>query len=126
MSEAALTSKKNKMIILIVSASVVGVALLAACIFFFVSSIVGRFTEHPAYQMATDRIRESSDVAAVIGKVESFGFPMGNISTSPGGGSANFDIRVRGTEGEVRVLVELRRSGGDWEITSFALVQQIE
>jgi len=102
-------------------------AIFAVVIFIaaLVIGIASIFRNHPAYHVAIDSIRANSEIVALIGEVESFGFmPSGSISTSPGRGDAGFNIRARGTHGEVRVFVELQmRDGGDWEIVRFNFVQ---
>ena len=102
-------------------------AVLAVAIFVgtLVFGITSMFRNHPAYHIATDSIRANSEIAVLIGDIESFGvMPSGSISTSPGRGDADFNIRARGAYGEVRVFVELQmRDGGDWEIVRFNFVQ---
>jgi len=87
--------------------------------------ITSMFRNHPSYLAATENIRTNSEIMAVIGEVESFGFmPMGNIHTSSGRGDADFSIRAIGPYGEVRVFVELQmRGGGNWEVIRFDFVQ---
>ena len=105
---------------------IIGVVLvIAICVGALVFGMTSMFRGHPAYVVATNSIKANSEIVALIGAVESFGFmPGGSISTSPGRGDAGFSIRARGDNGEVRVFVELQmRDYGDWEIVRFNFVQ---
>jgi len=113
--------KKAKIAMIIVGVMLVGVVFIGGLVF----GITSIFRNHPSYHIATDSIRTNSEIVALIGEIESFGFmPSGSISTSPGRGDASYNIRARGVYGEVRVFVELQmRDGGDWEIVKFNYVQ---
>jgi len=75
----------------------------------------------PSYQIAVAYIEEHPDVLASIGDVEGFRFlPNGIISTSPEGNHAEFRLRVNGSQGAMRVYIQLiQRPMQDWEIVSF-------
>lgn len=109
-------------IVKIIIGVVLAVVIFVSALVFGITSI---FRNHPAYHLATDSIRTNSEIIALIGEIESFGFmPSGSVSTSPGRGDADFNIRARGVHGEVRVFVELQmRDGGDWEIVRLNFVQ---
>jgi hypothetical protein len=113
---------KTAKIIMLITGAVFAVIIFFIALFFGIISI---FKNHPAYHLATDSIRTNTEITALIGEVESFGFlPNGNINISPGRGDANFTIRARGAHGEVRVFIALQmRNGGDWEIVRFDFVQ---
>jgi len=109
------------------TAKIIIVVVLAVTIFVgaLVFGITSMFRNHPAYHAAVDSIKANSEITALIGDIESFGFmPSGSIRTSPGRGDADFNIRARGAYGETRVFVGLQmRDGGNWEIVRFNFVQ---
>jgi len=113
--------KKFRIAIIVVSV-VMAIAILFGAFAFGIISII---RNHPSHYAAKDYIRSNSEIVAVIGEVESFGFlPSGSVSTSVGRGDANFAIRTIGTYGNARVFIELQmRDGGDWEVIHFAFVQ---
>jgi len=113
--------KKAKVAKIIIGV-VLAVVIFVGALVFGITSI---FRNHPSYHVAMDNIRRNTEIIAVIGEVQSFGFmPSGNLSTSPGRGDANYTIRAIGTYGEVRVFVELQmRGGGDWEVIWLDFVQ---
>ena len=101
---------------------VLAIVIFVGALIFGITSI---FRNHPSYHIATNSIKANSEIVALIGEIESFGFiPSGNLSTSLGRGDANYSIRARGPYGEVRVFVELQmRGGGDWEVVRLDFVQ---
>ncbi|MCL2048532.1 MAG: cytochrome c oxidase assembly factor Coa1 family protein [Defluviitaleaceae bacterium] len=109
--------RKPKIAIIITGAFVAFVLFIVILVF----SVGAMLKNHPSYQTATEYIRNSPEIAAIIGEVEGFGFmPSGGFNVSPGHGDANYSIVVKGTRGSVRVFVELqRRDGGDWEVVGF-------
>jgi len=113
--------KRKSMVTTIVIVILAGVLFISAMFF----GIVAMIRNHPSYQVATQTIKASPEITAIIGEVESFGFmPSGNINTSSGRGDASFTIIARGSYGEVRVFVDLEmRAGSDWEIVRFNFVQ---
>jgi len=113
--------KKTKIALIIAGVMLAGMIFIGVLVF----GITSMFRNHPSYHLALDSIKANPEIVAVIGEIEGFGMiPMGNLSTSPGRGDANYNIRVRGAHGEVRVFVELQmRGGADWEIVSFNFIQ---
>jgi len=113
--------KRKSAVTIIVIVILAGVLFISAMFF----GIVAIFRNHPSYQVATQTIKASPEITAIIGEIESFGFmPSGNINTSSGRGDASFTIIARGAYGEVRVFVDLEmRAGSDWEIVRFNFVQ---
>ncbi|MCL2225982.1 MAG: GNAT family N-acetyltransferase [Defluviitaleaceae bacterium] len=103
---------------IIIGAVVVFALFIGGLVF----GITSMFRNHPAYHIALDHIRTSEEISDIIGEVESFGFmPMGSIHSSPGRSSAEFTIRVRGENGQVRAFIAMERiGGGDWEILRFS------
>jgi len=56
--------------------------------------------------LATDYIKANPEIVAIVGEIESFGFmPSGSINTGFMRGDANYSIRAKGANGDVRVFV---------------------
>ncbi len=71
-----------------------------------------------SYKAATEYIRQNDRITDVIGHIESFGaFPSGSLSKSNGHGSADLNIYVHGTKGDLTVQVELTKTPStDWTV----------
>ena len=115
-------SKPNtRKILLIIGGVLLAIVLFVAALIF---GIIAMITRHPSFHVATDSVRSNSEIAAIVGDIESFNRVTGGVSTSVGRGDANFSFITRGTNGAVRVFVELEmRDGGDWEIRRFNFVE---
>jgi len=111
-------SKRKKVAIIVTAAILAFVLFICALVF----GIMAILRNHPAYHMATSYIKSHPEIIEAIGEVEGFGFfPTGSVSTVAGGrGDAEFTIRVDGSEGTVRVHIQLVREPlGEWEVVRF-------
>ena len=81
------------------------------------------FRSSGAYAMALSRAQTSPCVTAKLGvPIIAKGMISGNISESGGGGSAEFEIPIRGPRGQGELDVSATKADGSWTITSLTLV----
>jgi len=116
-NQRKLEKSRNKKIAIIVIAAILAVVIFISALVF---GIMSMFRNHPAYHVAISYIESHPGIVEMVGEVEGFGsFPSGSISTSGGRGEAEFTIRVNGSEGTVRVHIQLEREPlRDWEVIS--------
>ena len=113
------TSQKPKTFAMIAIGAVLIITVFVGALVIGISTML---RNHPTYQMAINYIKANPQVLAIVGEVESFGFmPSGSISYTGGGrGTAEYTIRVRGRDENIRVHIQLAREPlGDWEIVGF-------
>ena len=110
-------SYKPKLLPIIITGVLVFVMFIGALVF----GVMAIFRNHSSYQAAIQFIKTNPRVAELVGDIEGFGaFPSGSINTSGGRGQAEFIIRVVGSEGTIRVHIQLVREPlRDWEVIEF-------
>jgi hypothetical protein len=105
----------------------IALALCLALIAIFAGSLLyvveRAFRSPDAYAMALSRAQTSSCLTAKLGSpIIAKGMISGNISENGSGGSADFEIPVRGPRGKGELDVSATRTNGSWTITSLNLI----
>ena len=99
----------------LVLGSAAAVALLTGFVFYALQASF-------AYEASVQRLRQSPDVAAVLGApIEVGRFPWGRISIVNDGGSAALTFSVSGPKGRARAYVEAIRRRGAWSLDKVLL-----
>jgi hypothetical protein len=93
--------------------------VVAAGVFGFFSLLKGS----GAYELALERIQESTTVADAIGRpVEPGWWVMGHLRYSDGSGSAGLTIPLRGPKGKATAYAEAARKRSQWHLLSLRVV----
>jgi hypothetical protein len=74
-----------------------------------------------AYKLGVTRLNASAAATAALGTPITTGFPFGNISISPAGGSAKLNFSATGPKGSGQVFLEAGRTTGAWSLNSLKL-----
>jgi hypothetical protein len=113
--------KATKIVVAVISVVILGfLGIIVFGVLLFLG-IMSTLKNSEPYNTAIAHIEESQRVRELVGEIEDYGrFPSGNVHNVNGRGTAEFTIRVNGTEGSTRVFVRLKREPlRDWEIVEF-------
>ena len=109
-------SKKPKIVLIGLTGVLVMILFVATTVF----GVFAMIYNHSSAHAARAYIETNPRIIELVGEIESFGVPSGGIETAGGHGRAEFTMRVRGSEGTVRVNIRLVREPlRDWEVIHF-------
>lgn len=108
--------KNSKLkIISIVSGVILVIILFGTGLFIGISQMI---KNDDSYKTAIKYIESQEKISSYVGVIVAFGnFPTANVEYSNGYGNAQFEIKVKGREKDLNILIELRKIPDcDWSV----------